>query len=205
MDTLPVIDSRIHALHLGLEQRPARRLDPSAFTVSAAVALLIRPAPGDLDILLMQRQISERDPWSGHMAFPGGRRKPGEEPLDAAIRETREEVGADLEREGMLIGQLDDVLPSGGPRIAVSPFVFAVPEAITITPDPVEVARTVWIPLEHLSNPISAAEHLHIVPGGDPLRFPALAYGSHIIWGLTYRMLTQFLGIVRAVARERTS
>ena len=202
---IPVIDPRRHALRLELERRPARRLDPTAFTLGASVSLLVRPQPADLEILLIQRPISTKDPWSGHMAFPGGRLKPGEEPLDAAIRETQEEVGVDLEADGISIGRLDDVIPSGGPRIAVSPFVFAMPAEIALVPDPVEVASTVWMPLKHLSNPASAAEHLHIVPGGDPLRFPALAYGDHVIWGLTYRMLIQFLGITRAVGWEASS
>ncbi len=122
--------------------------------------------------------------------------------MEAAIRETREEVGVDLESQGILIGQLDEVIPSGGPRIAVSPFVFAVPADVVVAPGPAEGASTVWVPLRHLADPASAAEHLQILPGGDSLRFPALAYDGHVIWGLTYRMLIQFLGITRAVGRE---
>ena len=107
--------------------------------------------------------------------------------------------------EASTAGQLDDVLPSGGPRIAVSPFVFAVPAGVVVTAEPREVASTVWIPLEHLTDPASAAEHLHPLPDGGRLRFPALAYRHFVIWGLTYRMLIQFLGIVRAAAPDEVS
>src|SRR5690606_12827006 len=115
--------------------------DPAEPFARAAVSLLMRPAPEDLEILLIQRPQSERDPWSGHMALPGGRREQGEQDLDTAIRETHEEVGIDLERHGLLLGRLDDVRPSeGGPQIAVAPFVFAVPAAVQVRPEPREVA-----------------------------------------------------------------
>lgn len=195
-----MIDPRIRDLHRALEKRPPRVIEPDPNVVRASVALLVRPGGSDLDVLLIERPQSPDDPWSGHMALPGGRRQGDEAPLATAIRETHEEVGVDLLANGMLIGRLDDVHPSrGGPQIAVAPFVFAVPGEITIAPDPREVASAVWIPLAHLADPASAAEHLHVLPGGGRLRFPALAYDHHVIWGLTYRMLIQFLGIVRTV------
>jgi 8-oxo-dGTP pyrophosphatase MutT (NUDIX family) len=174
-------------------------MDADPAVVRASVALVLRPATTDLEILLIQRSTSERDPWSGHMALPGGRRDRDESMVETAVRETREEVGLDMQEEGALLGRLDDVLPSrGGPQIAVSPFVFAVPPDAEPTPNPEEVAATIWIPLDHLAHPASAAEHLHILPGGGSLRFPAIAYHQHVIWGLTYRMLIQFLGIARS-------
>jgi 8-oxo-dGTP pyrophosphatase MutT (NUDIX family) len=201
-----LIDPRIRALHAALERRHPRLIEPDPSLTRASVALLIRPRPEDLEILLIQRPQSERDPWSGHMALPGGRRSGLEDLLQTAVRETHEEVGIDLAHRGLLIGRLDDLNPSrGGPRIAVSPFVFAVPPDVDVVPDPLEVAETVWIPLSHLSDPVSAAEHLQVLPGGDPHSFPALAYHHHVIWGLTYHMLIQFLGIVRSVAAEEVS
>jgi 8-oxo-dGTP pyrophosphatase MutT (NUDIX family) len=166
------------------------------------VALLVRSSPADLEILLIERPASESDPWSGHMAFPGGRKNPGEDDLDAAIRETHEEVGVDLNALGYMLGRLDDLWPRpGGPQIAVAPFVFAVPGHVRLQPRPSEVAKTVWIPLGHIASPAAAAEHLYILPDGDRLRFPAIEYHTHVIWGLTYRMLMQFLEIVRTVER----
>ena len=200
---ITLIDKRIRAIHLALEKRRARLLEPGSAPRRASVALLLRPAAGDLEILLIQRPVSDRDPWSGHMALPGGRREENETALDTAIRETREEVGIDLSRHGMLLGRLDEVRPStGGPQIAVSPFVFAVDPAARLSIRPAEVAAAIWIPLGHLSEPASAAEHLHRLPGGGELRFPALAYDDYVIWGLTYRMLIQFLGISRQVRAE---
>jgi 8-oxo-dGTP pyrophosphatase MutT (NUDIX family) len=199
-------DRRIRDLHIALERRRIRVLEAKPGVSRAAVALVVRPRPHDLEILLIQRPTSERDPWSGHMALPGGRRNGEEEHLETAIRETREEVGIDLESIGLLLGRLDDLRPStGGPQIAVAPFVFAVGEEIEASPHPAEVAATVWVPLRHLAEPESAAEHLHVLPGGQQLRFPALAYDGYVIWGLTYRMLIQFLGIARSLRTGEVS
>jgi 8-oxo-dGTP pyrophosphatase MutT (NUDIX family) len=181
-------------------------MESSPGIARASVSLLLRPAPDDLEILLIERPRSATDPWSGHMALPGGRWEHNELALDAAVRETMEEVGIDLLREGMQIGRLDDVKPDrGGPQIAVSPFVFVVSERAEPMPNEREVASTVWIPLDHLASPGSAAEHLHVLPGGTRLRFPAIAYHRHVIWGLTYRMLIQFLGVARSIKQGERS
>jgi 8-oxo-dGTP pyrophosphatase MutT (NUDIX family) len=201
--TPALTDIRIRALHVALERRRPRLVEVEPDIDRASVALLVRPVEEDLEILLIQRPIAVDDPWSGHMALPGGRSRTGEDPLETAVRETLEEVGVDLLGEGMLIGRLDDVPPNaGGPQIAVAPFVFAVPAGVAVAADPREVASTVWIPLEHLARPTSAAEHLHLLPDGGQLSFPAFAYKRFVIWGLTYRMLIQFLGIARSARPE---
>lgn len=152
----------------------------------------------EVEILLIERPHSPEDPWSGHMAFPGGRQEGGEDHVETAIREALEEVGLDLAASGKLIGRLDDIRPArGGPQIAVAAFVFAVPATARIDPSPAEVASALWIPLGHLIDPACAAEHLHPLPGGGRMRFPAVTYHGHVIWGLTYRMLMQFLEIAR--------
>ena len=59
----------------------------------AAVALVLRENAGDPEILLIRRAERKGDPWSGHMAFPGGREDARDESLlETALRETREEL-----------------------------------------------------------------------------------------------------------------
>ena len=196
----PLGDPEIGALLLALEQRPPRLHEAGPLTKEASVALILRRAPEDLEILLIQRPVSDSDPWSGHMALPGGRRQADEEALTTAVRETLEEVGIDLAADGVLLGRLDSLQPMrSGPRIAVAPFVFAVQPTVAATPDPREVAKLLWVPVSHLADPASAAEHLEVMEGGGHLRFPALSYDGHIIWGLTHRMLQQFLEIIRSI------
>lgn len=169
----------------------------------AAVALLVRRAHPDLEILFIERPVSPTDPWSGHIAFPGGRRSGDEDDHQTAVRETMEEVGIDLEVVGQHLGRLDDIQPSrGGPRLAVAALVFAVPNDVEVRPQPREVASVLWIPVTHLADPEAAAEHLVVLERGEPVSFPAIAYHGHAIWGLTYRMLMQFLELVRMAEKE---
>ena len=74
----------------------------------AAVAVVLRDAKGTPELLLIERARREGDPWSGHMAFPGGRLDPTDsDPRSAAERETLEEVGVRLARAESL-GRLDE-------------------------------------------------------------------------------------------------
>lgn len=178
-------------------------MEPGTVPRRASVALIVRLSEPDLELLFIERPVSPSDPWSGHMAFPGGHRDPGEDDLSAAIREAMEEVGIDLLAGGMLLGRLDDIQPvRGGPQLAVAAFVFAVPADTVDRPYPPEVAQALWIPLRHLTDPRAAAEHLHILEGGDRRTFPGVSYNGHVIWGLTYRMLMQFLEVARMAGYE---
>jgi len=160
------------------------------------VALVVRPGPSELELLLIKRATVEGDPWSGHMALPGGRRGAEDgSSLDTAVREAREEVGLDLAAEGRLLGQLDDVEPrSGAPSIVVSAFAFAVRGDAAVELNH-EVALAMWVPLAHLADPRSATEHLHAMASGAALRFPAIGFQNHVIWGITHRIIGHFLDI----------
>lgn len=191
-----VLDPRILALRDRLAAYRPVRWDGTDGGARASVALVVRPAPTDLDLLLIRRAEAPGDPWSGHMALPGGRRSPADADARAtAARETREEVGVDLAAAGVPLGSLDDVAPlSRAPRIVVSPFVFAVPPGTTTTPNH-EVALAVWVPLQRLAAPGAATEYLHALASGEQLRFPAIGFEEHVIWGLTHRILTHFFAV----------
>ncbi|HEX5520756.1 MAG TPA: CoA pyrophosphatase [Longimicrobiaceae bacterium] len=185
----PLTDPRVAALGETLGERRASEAPDS----DASVALLVRPARIALELLVIQRSERVGDPWSGHMAFPGGRRDAGDaDPLATAVRETREEVGIDIAAVGRLLGPLDAVRPGGGPQLVVSPFAFAVPAGTLAQPN-YEVRAALWIPVRDLIDPEAAREYLHQVGAGTPRRFPALTWGEYTIWGLTHRILSQFL------------
>ena len=98
--------SRIEA---ALSARPSARV-AEAVAARAAVALILREGARGLEILFIRRAEHPHDPWSGQMAFPGGRAEPGEEDLRAtAVRETAEEIGVDLETAAQCLGILDEV------------------------------------------------------------------------------------------------
>ena len=97
---------------------------------TAAVAAVVRDGAEGAEMLFIRRAENEHDPWSGQMAFPGGRQDPGDpSPLAAAIRETREELDLDLERGGVCLGRLSDVaaVSRGRPlSLVIIPFVFRI-------------------------------------------------------------------------------
>jgi len=162
----------------------------------AAVALTLAPSGDDLDVLLIRRAEYEGDPWSGHMAFPGGHQDPLDSNLaETAIRETREEVGIDLVRHGELVSRLDDVQAHARGHaldMVVTPFLFALDHPRPTTIDRSEVADAIWIPLR-----VFRDERFHgtteIARGDFRADFPAFLYEGNTVWGMTYRMIREFL------------
>jgi 8-oxo-dGTP pyrophosphatase MutT (NUDIX family) len=163
----------------------------------AAVAVVLRPmetaaeGPG---VLLIRRSRSDGDPWSGHVAFPGGRVDPADPgPRHTAERETLEEVGLDLSSAERL-GRLDDLAGRSIP-IVVSAFVYAIASAPVLGSSH-EVAAAGWVPLADLLDPAR-----HVTESFDyqglTLEVPAIETGIGTgppLWGLTYRFLELLLG-----------
>ena len=180
-----------------LSRRPPLAIDVETGR-QAAVAIVLTEREGDAHALLIQRAEREGDPWSGHMAFPGGHREPHEHDLYlTAARETFEEVGIDLHRQAEAIGRLDDVhAQSSRPLdLLIRPFVCAATTELVPRPNHREVRATVWVPLSALARPETAATYRY-PEGGPGMSFPAFAYAGFTIWGLTYRMLTGLLEVL---------
>lgn len=193
-----------HALQHTDVSRLARRLasrvpvdaSPVAESRLAAVSAVLRVVDGEPELLFIKRAELERDPWSGHMAFPGGRLEPGDASLEVtAVRETQEELALDL-TQGRMLGRLDDLAPRNLslPPIIIRPFVAIVEPDVTFTPSE-EVAATFWVPLARLRHDSSKAEHV-IEINGSRATFPAFRVEQHIVWGLTERIVRQLLTLV---------
>jgi 8-oxo-dGTP pyrophosphatase MutT (NUDIX family) len=187
-------DPRLTALGRVLESRTPVRLPRAELLMEAAVAVVVRAA-SDVEILLIKRAEHVHDPWSGHMAFPGGRRHDSDRDLlETALRETEEETGVELRRSGELLGPLDEVEPRTHrlPPLVIAPYVLAVPPGGELRPDPAEVEAALWVPVAELLRP-EAATTIEIDLGDDRLPFPCFRYHDFNIWGLTHRVLEQFL------------
>ena len=186
-----------------LKGRTPKLAEPGTFDTAAAVTLLLRPASDRLEFLAIKRTEAKRDPWSGHMALPGGRRDAADDDLWAtAVRETREEVGIDLLERGTLLGRLDDVAPRSRhiPLIAIAPFVAAVPPDVVAGRSP-EVERAIWLPLEAV---IEESYRGRLKLPFEPDReFPTIEYGGEVIWGLTFAILRQVEELLRAIGYPR--
>jgi 8-oxo-dGTP pyrophosphatase MutT (NUDIX family) len=169
----------------------------------AAVAVILRPNRESVaELLFIKRSEHPLDPWSGHMAFPGGRVDDTDPGLfEAVIREVREEIGLDLLSHGTMLARLDDVRAiARGKRMPmiISPFVFEVDSI----PDLVlnhEVVEAFWVPLTFFN--ASALSSLHYPTRWLTIPLPCYRYNDRIIWGLTFRMLQNLLKILTAVKK----
>lgn len=164
----------------------------------AAVALVLhQPEGGESELLFIERVHRRGDPWSGHMAFPGGRREQGDRDLQqTAARETFEEVGVTLaEPIGRLDHQGGDTrLGSTVPAHLVAPFVYQLPQRPQIRINH-EVNATVWVPLSWILAPESWVSY-DMDRVGELLSFPAFRYRDYTVWGLTYRILCGFFAVL---------
>lgn len=166
--------------------------------VRAAVAVVLREADERAELLFIERATRAGDPWSGHMAFPGGRVDPGDEGTrGAAERETLEEVGVCL-ADGTYLGRLDDLegRPERNARMVVSAHVYHVADPEALAPNH-EVQEAFWFPVSQLLDSERHVKYPHATYGGKQL--PGILVGvpdRHIVWGLTYRFLDVFLSAV---------
>lgn len=208
----------VAALARALAVRPGARARVEAADPAprrAAVALVLRvgagdaDAPGGLDLLLVKRAEYPGDPWSGHVALPGGRREPGDPDLwHTAARETREETGVDLLAAGHPLGALDELYPRTPvlPPIVVRPYVAvttAAPGDSLVLSG--ELADAFWVPLAHFAAPGVSAERVVEVRGAA-LAVSSYAWDGHTVWGMTERILRQLLELAgRAAAGPVTA
>lgn len=195
---------------MDVQQALARRTPArvaEAVSTRAAVALILGDGPTGLELLFIRRAEHPDDPWSGQMAFPGGRAEPGEDLLATAVRETAEEIAVDLGRDGEPLGVLDEVRAMARLRpvdLAITPFVFRLHRSAGVRLSS-EVRSVHWLSLDTIRGPESRSTFDY--PGETGLRFPCLRVDGLMIWGLTYRMFASFdaaLGAADAAGDART-
>jgi 8-oxo-dGTP pyrophosphatase MutT (NUDIX family) len=180
---------------MGARPRPR---DPSRPWREGAVLILFYPEKDGLRLVLTRRTDTVEH-HRAQLSFPGGRREEGEELLETALRETREEIGVPEDAIEVL-GELPPfrIPPSG---FIVHPFVGLLETKPEYRPDPREVASVHEVPLPVLLDPgVRAEEEAEIL--GLPARVPYFNVpdlGRPPLWGATAMMLSGFLGRVRAV------
>lgn len=177
---------------------PATSVAPaaSAEVRDAAVAVIFRVGAKDsLELLMIERASYAGDPWSGHVAFPGGRREPHDAALlDTALRETREETGIDLASDGRVLGALERVHPvtPSLPQFSIAPFVALLTRDAPLALSS-EVADAFWVPLAILQLPDASSDVEVVLSNGARRTVRAFVHGRYTIWGLTERIIRDLL------------
>ena len=197
--SMRIVRERVMARLVDAAYTTTRELVDQPGHARAAVAIVVRDAEGP-QVLLIRRADHPDDPWSGHMAFPGGREDPQDQSLLAtAIRETLEEVGLDLGHMGQLLGQLAPLpaMVRGRPvGMTVVPFIFElVSDAELLYSE--EVVEAVWAPLDPLLQGQLRTTFVVERDGGERVELPAHDVGGRPVWGLTYRMLDSLFELLR--------
>ena len=173
----------------------------------AAVAMVLRERQRATEVLFIERAKRRGDPWSGHMAFPGGHREPEDADLRAAaVRETWEEVGLDISAASLL-GALPRQRPMNGHALTVAPFVFATRGEAALSLNH-EVAAAVWAPLAPMHRGGNAAHMRLPAHSAGAREAPHALHGfrlqsGHFVWGLTYRMVQTLFETIDPQYRRR--
>ena len=158
----------------------------------AAVAVIIA---GDSNpkTLLIKRAEHVRDPWSGQVAFPGGKMGQGDRSAkETAERESREEVGVNLAGDANFAGYSVPFKTHTG-DMNVIPAVFLTKSVTEVVPNG-EVSGYKWVKLSGFLKPESRSIYRLDVRGVS-MSMPAFKMGDYVIWGLTHRIVSSLLGL----------
>jgi len=165
----------------------------------SAVSIILRETALGIEALMIKRAEFEGDPWSGHMAFPGGRQEDGDlDSLATARRETHEEIGFDTRVFSDYIGRLSDVTArtrSGPQAMVVSPYLFQASSIPELVLDEEEVAEVHWIPLSYIADTRNR-QMMDWEVKGKPIVLPCYFFNQQRIWGLSLMMLDELVGVM---------
>ena len=188
-------------IRLALQRVPHDRSVFEPHPRHAAVAMILYEAANEVEVCFIRRAERLGDPWSGQVAFPGGRASAADpDPHAVAERETWEEIGLTLaphHRVGPLpMRPIEHNAQRAG--LTLWPFVYqvgAAERALASARLPQEVASVFWVPIAHLFDEEAVTELEY--PGLTASTFPGIQFGEHVIWGLTLRVLASFAEVMR--------
>lgn len=193
-------DGLPHAVSPVVHYRGDHDLNPGmpipASPRAAAVLVPIVEREGHLTVLLTRRS-DELPVHKGQISFPGGRvEEDDRDHVDAALRESEEEIGLDRARIDV-IGRLDTYVTRTG--YSVTPVIGLVRSPLDVTrdlkADPVEVAEIFEVPLSFVLDRANQERHSREWQG-KTRHFFVLPYRHHYIWGATAGMLVNLSDVI---------
>ena len=174
-------------------QSRLEKSDPRSPRVKTASVAVVLREEADPSALLIKRAERVGDPWSGQVAFPGGKAQENDRSsVETAIREAREEVGLDLAVHGKFLGYFRPFRTHTG-HIDVIPSVFLLNGPTVVRPNE-EVSSYRWVALRTLLAHETRSVHKFRYLQEDA-EMPAFRVEDFVIWGLTHRILSSLLHV----------
>jgi len=187
-----VPDFSIERLRLALSEYRPKSVSSEGLRAAGVLVPLFRR--GGAWYLLLCRRSDQLAEHRGEVAFPGGRLEDGDADLrECALREAQEEVGVRPE-DVTVLGALDQVNTRTG--YAVSPTVGTLPNGYAFTANEREVAELLEVPMEWLLEEQSVRHEAVVQPDGSLARRRTYAFGPHLVFGATARIVTDLLGML---------
>ena len=174
----------------------AHRIETNTATVGLVLSPALDSSADELNLLLIKRSVRSDDPWSGHMAFPGGFSNRNETPLHTVIREVFEETGLKLSKAHHL-GGLTPIATIRDQKFLVGAEVFYYPKSFAVselTPCPDEVHTLYQISLNHFFKKENQSTRLW-VRGEQEIELPAVQINDQKLWGLSFMILREFFHV----------
>lgn len=166
-------DALLATIAANLARHAPARLAPGELKRAAVSVIVTADADGNA-ALLLTRRAAHLSAHAGQFALPGGRVESRESVLEAARRETREEIGLELAADAVL-GRLDDYATRSG--YLITPLVAWCPPQAPLQPNPTEVAQVYRVPLADLGE---GPEFISIAESDRPVvRYPLLGTRVH--------------------------
>jgi 8-oxo-dGTP pyrophosphatase MutT (NUDIX family) len=157
----------------------------------ASVCVLVAEAEPTPHVCFIRRAKWDTDPWSEHIAFPGGSRSGDETPLQTLRREVQEEVGVDIGEDAELVPlpQLRIRLAGREKLLLLDAFVCHLAGPLPSLRCGPEVADAFWTPVSEIWS-AQNLDHLVLGDQGDMLVYPAIRLPQGTVFGITLRVLT---------------
>ncbi|MFK8138742.1 MAG: CoA pyrophosphatase [Bdellovibrionales bacterium] len=170
--------------------------EQALFDRKAGVAICICGHLSEPEILFIERATNPNDPWSGQIAFPGGRFEESDgDTITTAIRETQEEVGVSLSHDEF-VGVMPPVQGRRGGAMmdfSIHPSLFIVEEKQSFSLDLEEVGSAFWMPLKYICDPKNRKSFIYRHDAFEK-ELPAIRFPNNKdLWGLTYLFTRQLL------------